>query len=166
MADHLTGAHFEEKEKLDGNRASVRTKTHEGEKMALTLEMLQKASYRLPAFIKSIRTTRPGLIRAMRPERQNSMIRLLRAMLQSCSLQHDGAICQIYEKWAKPKTIEELADQAGISYSQATRCMAELRAREYITSKQIKWKSGINGQVEVNLSLRFFTSKFWQDLGF
>ena len=134
--------------------------------MTLTLEMLQKASYRLPAFIKSIRTTRPGLIRAMRPERQNSMIRLLRVMLQSCSLQHDGAICQIHEKWAKPKTIEELAEQAKISFFQAKRCLADLRTREYVTSKQVQWKSGINGQVEVSLSLRFFTSKFWQDLGF
>ena len=126
---------------------------------------LQKAIDQLPDFIESIRTTRPGLIRAMRRERRDSMTKLLRAMLLSCSLQHDGAICRIHEKWAKPKTVEELAEQAGISYSQAARCLADLRAREYITSKQIKRKNKINGQIEVSPGLRFFTPKFWKELG-
>ena len=126
---------------------------------------LQQAIDSLPDFIQSIRTTRPGLIRAMRQERQDSMTKFLRAMLLSCSLQHDGAICRIHDEWVKPKTIEELAEQAEISFFQAKRCLADLRAGEYITSKQIKRKNKINGQVEVSPGLRFFTQKFWEELG-
>lgn len=142
-------------------------KPTKGKKMALTSSLplpLQKAIDQLPDFIKSIRKTRPGLIRAMRPERQDSMTRLLTAMLLSCSLQHDGAICHINDKWAKPKTVEELAEQAKISFSNAKRCLSDLKKMGYITSRQIKRKNRISGQIEVSPGLRFFTSKFWMEL--
>lgn len=86
-------------------------------------------------------------------------------MLLSCSLQHDGAICKINDKWTKPKTIKELADQAGISFDQAKRCLAFLNKLELIISKQIKRKNKVNGQLEVSPGLRFFTEKFWRALG-
>lgn len=101
----------------------------------------------------------------MRPERQDCLLKLLTAMLQSCSLQHDGAICAINGAWVRPKIIAELADQAGISFAQAKRGMADLRHMEYMASSQIKRKNAATGQLEVSPGLRILTPKFWKALG-
>lgn len=126
---------------------------------------LQKAINSLPFFVSSIAKARPGLIRSMRSERQAAMIKFLTALLLSTSLQHDGAVCYVSEKWAKPKTLEELAEDSGISYASAKRCMALLTQLDYLTSKQIRRKNKVNGQLEVSPGLRFLTRKFWQSVG-
>lgn len=131
-------------------------------KSALPL-LIQRAIDNISDFVDSLE--RPGSIRAMRPERNDSLKKLLTAMLLSCSLQHEGAICKINDKWTKPKTIKELADQAKISFDQAKRCLAFLMELKFITSKQIKRKNKVNGQLEVSPGLRFFTEKFWRALG-
>lgn len=126
---------------------------------------LQKAIDFLPIFIEMLAKARRGLIRSMRAERKAAMLKFLTVILLSTSLQHDGAICYITDKTAKPKTLEELANEAGISFDQAKRCLALLKELEYITSKQIKRKNKINGQLEVSPGLRFLTKKFWQAVG-
>lgn len=126
---------------------------------------LQKAIDFLPIFIEMLAKARRGLIRSMRAERKAAMLKFLTVILLSTSLQHDGAICYINDKTAKPKTLEELANEAGISFAQAKRCLALLKELEYITSKQIKRKNKINGQLEVSPGLRFLTKKFWQAVG-
>lgn len=126
---------------------------------------LQKAINFLPCFIIAIAKARPGLIRAMRSDRQECMIKFLTALLLSTSLQHDGAICYINESWVKPKTLQELAESARISYSQAKRCLALLVQLGFITSKQIKRKNRISGKFEVSPAMRYLTQKFWQAVG-
>ena len=127
--------------------------------------VLQKAIDFLPFFVISIAKARPGLIRAMRSDRQECMIKFLTAILLATSLQHDGAVCYINESWVKPKTLAELAESAGISYSQAKRCLALLVQLGFIVSKQIKRKNPINSQFEVTPALRYLTPKFWQAVG-
>lgn len=119
----------------------------------------------LPKFIESLLRARPDSIRAMRPERQECLLKLLTAMLRSCSLQHDGVIAAINGAWVRPKVIAELADQAGISFAQAKRGMADLRKMEYMASSQIKRKNAATGQLEVSPGLRVLTPKFWKALG-
>lgn len=126
---------------------------------------LQKAIDGLPAFVDSIAKLRPGLIRSMRSDRKICLVKFLTVILLSTSLQHDGAICYINERWAKPKTLEEIAAESGISYSQAKRCLALMKELDFITSKQIKRKNRINGQFEVSPGLRFLTQKFWVAVG-
>lgn len=126
---------------------------------------LQKAIDFLPIFIEMLAKARRGLIRSMRSERKEAMVKFLTVILLSTSLQHDGAVVYLNERWAKPKTLQELADEAGISYSQAKRCLALLKELEFITSKQIKRKNKRTGQLEVSPALRCLTRKFWQKIG-
>lgn len=135
--------------------------------MALTSAIplpLQQAIDLLPHFVDSISKERPGLIRGMRKERKSCVIKFLTTMVLSTSLQHDGAICYINERWVKPKTLEEIAEESGISFSQAKRCLALLKELGYISSKQIKRKNKISGKFEVSPGLRFLTEKFWRAL--
>lgn len=125
---------------------------------------LQKAIDLVPWLVASLTKSRPGLIRTMRPERQDSLKKILTTLLLSCSLQHDGAICYVNDKWAKPKTLKEIAEEAGVSYPCAKRCLAFLKQVKLIKSKQVKRKNKINGQVEVSPGLRYFTPEFWQKL--
>lgn len=101
----------------------------------------------------------------MRPERKEALVKFLTAILLSTSLQHDGAVVYLNDRWAKPKTLKELAEEAGISYAQAKRCLALLKEFDFITSKQIKRKNKITGQLEVSPALRCLTRKFWQKIG-
>lgn len=126
---------------------------------------LQRAIDSLPSFISSISKARPGLIRAMRSERKAAMLGILKAVLLSTSLQHDGAVCQVNDKWAKPKTVEELAEDAGVSYAAAKRCLSFLAQLGYLESRQIKRKNKVNGQLEVSPGLRFLARKFWLSVG-
>lgn len=150
------------------NKENVKTITHKGEKMALSSALplpIQKAIWLIPYFIATIIKSRPGLVRAMRSDRQECLAKFLKIILLSTSLQHDGAVIYLNENWAKPKTLMEIAEEAGISYSQAKRCLALLKQLGYITSRQIKRKNKINGQLEVSPALRVLTLKFWQAVG-
>lgn len=134
--------------------------------MTSTLPLpLQLATDLLPDFITSLLHARPACERAMRPERQDCLLKLLTAMLRSCSLQHGGAICAINGQWVRPRTIAELADQAGISFSQAKRGMADLHKMGFWDGTQIKRKNAATGQLEVSPGLRVLTPKFWKALG-
>lgn len=126
---------------------------------------LHKAILLIPLFIASITKSRPGLIRSMRSDRQICLGKFLKALLLSTSLQHDGAIIYITKRWAKPKTLQELAEESGISYAQAKRCLAFLKQLGYITSRQIKRKNKVNGQLEVSPALRCLTRNFWVAVG-
>ena len=123
---------------------------------------LQKAIDFIPLFIASILKCRPGLVRSMRSDRQECLAKFLKIILLSTSLQHDGAVIYLNERWAKPKTLQEIAEEAGISYAQAKRCLAFLKQLGYISSKQIKRKNKVTGQLEVSPGLHFLTRKFWQ----
>lgn len=59
----------------------------------------------------------------------------------------------------------EIAEEAGISYAQAKRCLAYLKQLGYISSKQIRRKNKVTGQLEVSPGLRFLTPKFWLAVG-
>lgn len=122
---------------------------------------LQKAIDLIPLFIASITKSRPGLIRAMRSDRQECLGKFIKIILLSTSLQHGGAVVYLNEGWVKPKTLHEIADEAGISFAQAKRCLALLKQLGYITSKQIKRKNRVNGAFEVSPALRVLTQKFW-----
>ena len=126
---------------------------------------LQKAIDFLPIFIECLVRARRGLIRCMRVERREAMVKFLKVILLSTSLQHDGAVVYLNDRWAKPKTLQELAEEAGLSYAQAKRCLALLKELEFITSKQIKRKNKLTGQLEVSPALRCLTRKFWQKIG-
>lgn len=126
---------------------------------------LQKAIDFIPLFVASITKSRPGLIRAMRSDRQECLGKFLKIILLSTSLQHDGAVIYLNERWAKPKTLMEIAEEARISFAQAKRCLALLKQLGYITSKQIKRKNKVSGQLEVSPALRVLTRKFWQAVG-
>lgn len=126
---------------------------------------LEKAVVFIPNFVASITKSRPGLVRAMRSDRQECLCKFLKIILLSTSLQHDGAVIYLNERWAKPKTLKEIAEEAGISYAQAKRCLALLKQLGYITSKQIKRKNKVSGQLEVSPALRVLTLKFWQAVG-
>lgn len=115
-------------------------------------------------FVNSISKSRPGLIRAMRPERKKNLAKFINALIMSLSLQHNGTICQINGEWVRPKTLEELAAQAGIPFYTAKRCLAFLKQLDFIESKQIKHKNSL-GQLEVSPGLRALTPKFWKALG-
>ena len=123
---------------------------------------IHKAIEFIPLFIATILKCRPGSIRSMRSDRQECLAKFLKILLLSTSLQHDGAIVYLNDRWAKPKTLQEMAEEAGISYAQAKRCLALLKQLGYISSKQIKRKNKITGQLEVSPALRFLTCKFWQ----
>lgn len=125
---------------------------------------IQSALHQLPKLIASLRYARPGCIRAMRPERAASLEKLLAAMLQACQLQFDGAVCALHGQWARPKTLQELADAAGLTFRSAKRALADLRAIELIKSKQIK-RQGASGMLEVSPAMRLFTRKFWELVG-
>lgn len=126
---------------------------------------LQKAIDFLPIFIEMLAKARRGLIRSMRAERKAAMVKFLTVILLSTSLQNDGAVVYLNDRWAKPKTLQEIAEEAGISYAQAKRCLALLKELEFITSKQIKRKNKLTGQLEVSPALRYLTRKFWQKIG-
>ena len=126
---------------------------------------IQRGIDLIPWFIALITKSRPGLVRAMRSDRQKCLAEFLKIILLSTSLQHDGAVIYLNERWAKPKTLQEIAEEAGISYPQAKRCLALLKQLGYISSKQIKRKNKISGQLEVSPGLRFLTRKFWQTVG-
>lgn len=123
---------------------------------------IHKAIEFIPLFIATILKCRPGSIRSMRSDRQECLAKFLKILLLSTSLQHDGAIVYLNDRWAKPKTLQEMAEEAGISYAQAKRCLALLKQLGYLSSKQIKRKNKITGQLEVSPALRFLTRKFWQ----
>lgn len=125
---------------------------------------LTEAINNISSLVDSLKYARAACIRAMRPERRQAIKKLLTAMLQSCSLQHNGAICAVNENWARPKTIQELAHQAGLSLVTAKRAMHDLYALELVASKQIKRK-GQSGKLEVSPAMRFFTRKFWEKVG-
>ena len=126
---------------------------------------LQRAVEFIPIFIEMLAKARIGLIRCMRKERKEALKKFLTVLILSTSLQHDGAICYITDKTAKPKTLQEMAAEAGISFAQAKRCLALLKDFGYIASKQIKRKNRINGAFEVSPALRVLTKKFWQKIG-
>ena len=126
---------------------------------------IQRGIDLIPFFIALITKSRPGLVRSMRSDRQECLGKFLKIILLSTSLQHDGAVIYLTDRWAKPKTLAEIAEEAGISYAQAKRCLAFLKQLGYITSKQIKRKNKINGQLEVSPALRCLTRKFWQAVG-
>ena len=123
---------------------------------------IQKGIDFIPWFIALITKSRPGLIRSMRSDRQECLAKFLKIILLSTSLQHDGAIIYLNDRWAKPKTLKEIAEEAGISYAQAKRCLALLKQLGYISSKQIRRKNKVTGQLEVSPALRFLTRKFWK----
>lgn len=125
---------------------------------------IQTAIELLPNFVAALQYACPLCDRAMRPERQECLVKLLTAMLHSCSLQHDGAICAINGDWVRPKVIAELAKQAGISFAQAKRGMADLCKLEFVVSKKIKQKISTNGKYK-DVPHRFFTPKFWKVIG-
>lgn len=127
--------------------------------------LLQTSLELVPNFIKSIRKARPGCVRAMRPERQESFAKFLPVLLLGVSLQHDGAICIINGSTVRPMTVEDMARKAGLNTANIERMLADLKDMGYIASEQIKRKNRVNGQLEVSPGLRFFTAKFWEDLG-
>lgn len=125
---------------------------------------LQLALEALPTLINSLIYARSGSIRAMRIERQQAIIALLGAMLRSSSLQHDGAIVAVHGLWAKPKTLQELANQAGLKLDRAKKALQDIYDLDLAIGKQIKRKSKA-GTLEVSSGLRCLTKKFWQSLG-
>lgn len=127
--------------------------------------LLQKALESISALVESLSYARPDCILAMRPERQESLIRLLSCMIRSCSLQHGGTLVAVNGPYARPKTVQEYAAQSGLSIPNVKRCLADLRDLDYLQGSQIKRKSPIDGQLEVTPGLRQFTEKFWKDLG-
>lgn len=127
--------------------------------------LLQTSLELVPSFIKSIRKARPGCVRAMRPERQESFAKFLPVLLLGVSLQHDGAICIINGSTVRPMTVEDMARKAGLNTANIERMLADLKDMGYLASEQIKRKNKATGQLEVSPGLRFFTAKFWEDLG-
>ena len=127
--------------------------------------LLQTSLELVPQFVHSIRKARPGCVRAMRPERQESFTKFLPVLLLGVSLQHDGAICIINGSTVRPMTVEDMARKAGLNTANIERMLADLKDMGYIVSDQIKRKNRVNGQLEVSPGLRFFTAKFWEDLG-
>lgn len=127
--------------------------------------LLQNALLLVPAFLNSIRRSRPGLIRAMRQERYESLLILLPVLLMSVSLQHMGAICRINGAWVRPLTVDEMVELTGLSKACVNRCLAFLRECGFIYGSQIKRKNPATGRFEVSPGLRFFTQKFWDALG-
>lgn len=127
--------------------------------------LLQTSLELVPQFVHSIRKARPGCVRAMRPERQESFTKFLPVLLLGVSLQHDGAICIINGSTVRPMTVEDMARKSGLNTANIERMLADLKDMGYIVSDQIKRKNRVNGQLEVSPGLRFFTPKFWEDLG-
>ena len=127
--------------------------------------LLQKAVEALSSFVDSLAHARPDCIRAMRPERKKSLVKLLSCMIRSCSLQHNGTLVAVNGPYARPKTVREFAAQTGLTVDNVKNCLADLRALDYLSGSQIKRKNLVSGQLEVTPSLRQFTEKFWRDLG-
>lgn len=127
--------------------------------------LLQKAIDGLSSLLDSLDYARPDSIRAMRPERKKSLVKLLTYMLRSCSLQNGGTLIAVNGPYARPKTVKEYAAQSGLSMANVKRCLSDLRALDYLAGSQIKRKNPVNGQLEVTPGLRQFTEKFWRDLG-
>lgn len=127
--------------------------------------LLQKALDGLSSLINRLDYARPDCIRAMRPERKRSLVKLLSCMIRSCSLQHNGTLVAVNGPYARPKIVNEYAVQSGLSVPNVKRCLADLRDLGYISGKQIKRKNSISGGLEVTPGLRQFTEKFWRDLG-
>lgn len=103
--------------------------------------------------------------RAMRSDRCDNIVKVVRVMLLGCSLQHDGLICRITRFWARPMSIPEIARLAGMTAITVARCIADLVDLELLESGQIKRKSLKTGQLEVSVGLRNFTDKFWESMG-
>lgn len=127
--------------------------------------LLQKALESLSTLVDSLSHARPDCIRAMRPERKRSLVKLLTCMIRSTSLQHDGTLVAVNGPYARPKTVKEYAVQSGLTIDNVKNCLADLRALGYIEGHQIKRKNPISGGLEVTPGLRQFTRKFWEDLG-
>lgn len=110
-----------------------------------------------------------GRIRSMRTERVGSIQRLLTVMLRAACLQHDGSPCQVTKtekgKEARPLTVPELAQRAGLGIRNAERCLRDLRDAGLLgRTPQIRRKNGL-GMLGVAPVLRIFTAAFWRALG-
>lgn len=127
--------------------------------------LLQKAIDSVSSLVDGLSHARPGCIRAMRPERKRSLVKLLSCMIRSCSLQNGGTLVAVNGSYVRPKTVNEYAAQTGLSIDNVKNCLVDLRALGYIAGNQIKRKNSISGGLEVTPGLRQFTEKFWRDLG-
>lgn len=158
---------------LDGDimRAKLPRVKAKKDALAVTLPLssnyprvLQSACVLFPDLLATKRYARVGCLRGMRSDRRANFSRLLRVLLSSVSLQHDGAVCAINGRSVRPLTREDMSLKSGLSVPTVDRLLEQLRQWGYLTSKQIKRKNIITGKLEVSPGLRFFTEKFWQEL--
>lgn len=102
---------------------------------------------------------------AMRADKRGNIQKGLEVLIRSCSLQHDGVICRIFDAVARPLTVVEMAHFAGFSERTAARVIDYLVKMGWVESKQIRRKNPKTGQIEVSWGIRRFTQKFWAALG-
>lgn len=130
-------------------------------------QVIQSILARLETFIlTSCLYGRAHIWRAMRPERQKSILTLLFVLAKSCCLAYDGAFVRVVNNGvAYPLTIKEMARLSGLPIWTVNRCLADLRELGFIKNmnKQIK-RIGADG-LECSCVLRCFTRAFYEAIG-
>lgn len=129
--------------------------------------VIQTAIERLVYFRDNPRILRgrSGTFRAMRPERLDAIILVLKAILQMSVLQFDGTICRIIgDGRARPATVAELSAITGLSERSVWRVLQDLKDLKLLaTEKQKIFRSA--GGLQVAPCIRMLTKLFWQMVG-
>lgn len=142
-------------------------------------ERTQKARRIPPCFSKALDlldriTTHPDLIysserlRAMRPERRDSIQAVLQVFCRHANLQENGTVVLVFDngQQAVPMTIEKVAELAKITKRNCERVFVDLKNAGFIeTSQQVIHRE--NGKIGllVSTTIKRLSLKFWRVLG-
>lgn len=126
--------------------------------------LIQNALVRLPYLIEKCLYLRPGMWKAMRQERQDSMLALLEAFVRHACLALDGSLVKIAGNAAMPLTVKQMAAMVNKPTRNIDRILFDLRSLGLLTSSTQIRRKGPYG-LEVAPVLRSFTTKFWGMLG-
>lgn len=127
-------------------------------------QLIQNALTRLPYLIEKCLYLRPGIWRAMRPERQSALLVLLDGLVRHACLALDGGLVKMAGNAAMPLTIKQMAGMVNKPTRNVDRTLFDLRALGLLTSSTQIRRKGPYG-LEVAPVLRAFTTKFWGMLG-
>lgn len=128
-------------------------------------QVIQSCLQRIESYIQTLLYARKGIWRAMRIERQQSLLLLMTVLAKHAALAYDGAfVLSVGDGRLVPMTVGSMSKLTNLSRPTVERCLHDLREMEVITtSKQVK-RIGADG-LECGPVLRKFTKKFWQAIG-
>lgn len=125
---------------------------------------LQIAAQKLPQVLYLHRYG-GGRASAMRSDRRDNLILLLRGILETSCLKFDGAACIVHDGQARPATVNDLVRRTGMARRTVERCLADLRDMGLLsTGRQIRHR-GLDGGFVVSSVLRMLTRTFWDAVG-